>query len=92
MGAREAPLVLFTLKAVAAALQRAVDGRHGVVEQIRDLAGRPAEDVAQHDGHALLRWQSCIAVTKASPIRSRCSTSSSGPSAGEGSSSSSWSG
>ena len=56
-GAREAALVTLALEAVAAALQRAVDGGDAVVEEIGDLAGRPAEDVAQHDRHALLGRQ-----------------------------------
>ena len=44
--AREVALVPLALEAVAAALQRAVDGRHAVVEQLGHLPRRPVEDVA----------------------------------------------
>ena len=56
-GAREAALLALAVEAVAAALQRAVDGRHAVVEQLGHLARRPVEDVAQHDRHTLLGRQ-----------------------------------
>jgi hypothetical protein len=55
--AREAALVTLAPYALAAALERAVDGGDAVAEQVGDLLSRPVEDVAQHERHPLLGWQ-----------------------------------
>jgi hypothetical protein len=54
---RERPLLTLLCERPAGALQRAVDGRHGVVEQVGDLARRPVEYVTQHEHGALLGRQ-----------------------------------
>ena len=53
----EAALPSLLLEPLSASLQRAVDRRDAVLEQLTDLARRPAEHVAEHDHDALLGWQ-----------------------------------
>ena len=54
--ASERSLRVLTGDPVSRALERAVDRRHAVVEELRDLARGPVEHVAQHEHYALL-WR-----------------------------------
>jgi hypothetical protein len=55
--ARERPLLPLAPEPLAGSLQRAVDGRDAVVEELGHLARRPVEDVAQHENRTLPGWK-----------------------------------